>query len=238
MSVQRDLGDRLPREPEGIAGATVGQRRVLAIIPVGNEGEQLLTAVPHELEERGAERPDLRACPRIAGHPLGPVEAIDEVVHVAEPDRRAPTEQMLQSGDPLGLHPQVVDRTAGRLRPRLADERGGQRIEIAEDVVGKRVPHRHCDRRESLRQSVTQRGRVVVDEHPDTDGVQRADPVPPGRQRPPHPGAELGVGSRESVERSGMDSRRHRRHPPPIPPPSNPASANIAAIIRPPRQMH
>jgi len=94
-AMQAQLGLGLARERERVARPPVAQPRVLRVVG-GDELEQLVTARVDRVEERRVVRADRGARRRVAPDPLGPVEAVDEVVHVAEADRGVPTEQRVQ----------------------------------------------------------------------------------------------------------------------------------------------
>src|SRR5690606_25131245 len=83
IAIERELVVRLAREGEGIAVTVAAERRIGLVFPGFDQRQELTAAGAHGAEEGEVEGADAAACARIAAHPLGPVEAVDEVVRVA-----------------------------------------------------------------------------------------------------------------------------------------------------------
>jgi len=160
-AVQPQLLVGVAGELEGVAGAGVAQPRVLRVVG-GDQREQLVPARVDRLEERGVVGADRGPLAGLAPHPLRPVEAVDQVVHVAEADRGVPPEQRVQLDDPR-------ERAAQRVVVLAAARHGGdRRVVVPEQVLGEVLDHRVGDRDETLGEDrpagvVELRGEPVVE---------------------------------------------------------------------------
>ena len=100
------------------------------------KGQQLEPTLARAGHVAGVEGAHLSASVGLAAHPLGPVEAIHEVVHVLELDRRLATEERHQLGQRASQRAHRVERGLRR-----ATQLGQDAVQVPEQVVGERVEH-------------------------------------------------------------------------------------------------
>ncbi len=197
IAVNGDLGARLAREAKGVPWLVVAEERILRVA-LGDEREQLVTAAFTVAQEELVEGAHLGPLRGRTLDPLGPVEAVDEIVNVREPDRRVAPVQTMQLGRARELHTD----------PALAGSEGsprqhrGQVIEIPEEVVGEVLDDRHREVGEPPRETVERRPAESIRLRPIAKLAERSGRGAAGREAAPLDVLEASIGGAEPIERA------------------------------------
>ena len=216
--MQRELVLGLAREAERIADFAPRQRRIGRIGPRCNRTAELVRASMHALDERGIVGPHVRALGRSLGHPPRPVEAVHEVVHVAEPNGPVFAEAILQQRHAMHQRGHVVPG------PSELGLRGHEPIEIPQQIARERAQHRADEIDGAARDRIAQRGRIAGMDRGRDELARQARARTPGIEREQlRPRPQLGI------------DRGQLAHP--IPPMRNPITTMDTASTAVPRQI-
>ena len=186
--MQGQLGRRFAREGEGVTRLVLGDLPVQRVVG-GDQAEHHVGAALEVIEEDRVEGADTGAQVGVAADPLGPVEAVHEVVHVAEADRGVAAVELLQAADPGQTVRDILSRT--RARAGASQRVRDQKVEVTAQVVREALALRVRQVGDAGRQR-HQRIHVVRGQgRGDAQLEQRARLFAPGRERAAAPGVVI-----------------------------------------------
>jgi 1,4-dihydroxy-2-naphthoate polyprenyltransferase len=197
IAMNGDLGTGLAREAEGVAWLRVTERRILRVA-LGDEREELVPTALAVTKKTLVERSD--PCPLVGRttDPLGPVEAVNEVVNVRKADRRVAAVEAMQLGRACEL---IAD-------PGLARPQGSPRqhrremIEIPEEVVREVLDDRLGEIGEPAGKAVEHRPVEALGRGAGAELGERSGPGAIGREAAPLDAVEAPIDGAEPIERA------------------------------------